>query len=270
MRRCTLLANCQGHGVALYLKRLGFPYEVETFESYKFFYKMQTTEELERSLRRCDLFLCQPTKERFHFHQSSEFYAREMIPKTARVVQFPYVWNHGQHPLFPQPPPNFYHGYSEIKDRLTSASLDRVLSEYDHGTFNFHLSERFQACVEETRRRENEWNMEVTIADWMWAYRSSRLLISYNHPASVVHCELARRIFERATGQTRTCPILHYNEPGLPSELPLSDYVVRAFGMQEQAHPAARDLYRRMLADAHARANGDVGRPSVDTSPYVL
>lgn len=270
MKRCCLLANCQGHGVALYLERMGFPYTIDIFESYRFFEGVVNEVDLLNSARSCDLFLCQPTQEFKHKHRSSAFFIREVIPKTARVVQFPYVWNTGQHPLFPQVAPLYYQGFAEIRDYLASRPLADVLAEYDAGTFNFHLTERFRKCAEETRRRERDDHMDVTIADWMLENRMRRLLISYNHPTSITHYEIARRIYQVVMGRPGQCAVKHYNEPQLPSELPLSAFVVREFNIGEFPHPDAHLLYRRMLEHAHCIAHGDLSRPTVDTHPYVL
>lgn len=250
---CTVYANCQGAGIAHFLRKAGFPFQIQVFENFRLILKEQSTDDLNASARKCCLFIVQPTSEEKHGPLSSVYYTENVIPKSAFVVRIPSIHNHGQHPILP-----YGHGWlglDEIKDTLTRFSLHEVLGAYDHGTFDFHLRERYKSCLEDQRRREKENGCNVVMADFMDTHRNQRQMLTFNHPASLILSEMARQVQSLTIHKDATIPFSGENECGLPCTAPVSDYVVREYGWSRASDPESKSYYRGLLGRLHEFVN---------------
>lgn len=252
MKSCVIYANCQADGLALFLKRAHFPYDIQTFKNYQLILGEQSHDDLREAAASCDLFIYHPTAEADHGDASSDFYVRSVIPKSANHIAIPYAYNTGCFPLLG-------HGGKTYHAALVNASLrgrplDAVLGEYEAGVFDFQMRRRFFDDVAEMIRREE--TMAVKISDWIVTNSNLRLFLNENHPSSVLFAELARRVFQVAVGHDcGTIPCDGENDANLPCTLPISQYAVKEFGWREKAHPAAHKDYRMLLELAWEEAN---------------
>lgn len=253
MNLCVVYTNCQGAGVVHFLRKAGFPFQIEVYENYKLILKELSPDNLKASAKKCCLFIVQPISEEKHGELSSAHYTDEVIPKSAFVVRMPSIFNHGQHPLIP-----FGHswlGLDEIRDTLKRYSLHEILGAYDQGLFNFHLTERFNACLEDQRMREKKNGCNVLMSDFMDSHRNQRLMLTFNHPTSLVLSEMARQVQEITIHKGSPLPFNGENDANLPCTGPVSQYVTKEYGWTRAFDPGANEYYRNLLKLAHAEVN---------------
>lgn len=252
MKRATIFSNCQADGLAHFLRKAGFPYEIEVFRNYQIILREQTPEALHESASKCDLFIFQPTREEKHGPLSSEYYVEKVIPKTARTIAFPYLFNHGFFPLVA-------HGESFIGMDAMDAVYWRMpkaqlLALYDTGMVDFALWPRFLTCLAEQAKREQI--CDIALTHWIAANRNRELFINFNHPASELFAELAREVISIVNdAEAPPIPVGHPNEAGLPCDLPVSQYVIHEFDWQRPSDATAQEHYRKLLEQAWQKAN---------------
>lgn len=256
MKKCVVFTNCQGHGMAYFLRKMGFPYQIDIIENYRVFPGEPNEKKLHEAVRVCDLLIVNLTRAAKWLNVSGEYLVSDVVPKSAQVIRVPYVYNHGQHPLCRRDsvmdPRKEYFGEDEIRDYLKARTISEIFHRYRVGAINFHLSSRFMNCLEEQRRREEQ--CDVKLAEFMWAHRDERLMLTFNHPTSLVLLEAANQIM-RLTGNTPVpYAIKDENEVGLPNSEPLSRYVIEHFHMKRTEEAGAGPTYMKRLQEAYLRA----------------
>lgn len=248
MIRTCIYANCQGHGLAHFLKKSGqFESEIEVFQNHQLILKEVSPEALKASAAKCDVFIYQPTDVR-HGELSSHFYLEQVIPKSARTISFPYLYNHGFFPLIECG--GAYIGAEEMPKEYWKLPLLELMQLYDMNKVNFALLMRLLMCGAEQARRELA--CDVQLAPWIMSNRHLPLFLNFNHPSSYLFEKLAREVLRFSKGhEVDPIPIDRLNEAGLPCDLPYSAYVIREFEMVNiTPHPDAHMTYRKWLEDA--------------------
>jgi len=248
----VIFGNCQSFGLAHFLRKAKFPYDIKVFENYKLILKEQTPEALRESAAQCDLFIAQPTREMAHGELSAEYYIEKVIPKTAQVITFPYCVNNGFFPLIGHG--DGFMGTAEMSADYWKLSKDCLLAMYDTGLIDFALWPRFLACAAEQARREQQ--CDIRLSTWIINNRHLPLFLNFNHPSSLLFAELAREVISFVNDAE--APEIHVhglNEANLPCDLPFSSYVIEEFNWQIQANPFAHAHYRKLLGMAWDKGN---------------
>lgn len=251
MKRCCIFANCQADGLAHFLRKAEFPYQIETFLNHQLILGETNPAALTESAKHCDLFIFQPTKELKHGPLSSEFYIEKIIPKTSQNISFPYIYNHGMFPLIGHG--DGFMGMAEMNPDYWKLPKDQLLYDYDNGLMDFALWPRFMHCAAEMAKREQD--CDVRLSSWIVDHRHVELFLNFNHPSSILFAQLAREVISIVLG-TEAAPIRvdHLNEANLPCDLPLSQYVIDEFNMRLNANPYAHQHYRKLLELAWEKA----------------
>lgn len=248
---CCIYANCQAGGLAHFLAKAAFPYDIEVFHNYQLILGEQSPAALKESASRCDLFIYQPTREMKHGELSAEYYIEKVIPKHARAVSFAYQYNYGFFPLIGHG--DGVLGTEYIESFLKTNSLHTVLGAYDQGVMDFGLWPRFLYCAHEQAKREMECDIKMT--DWIVQNRHKRLFLTFNHPCSILFAALAERVMEHLGFMIPPIQWSHYNEANLPCEVPMSPYVINKFGWWEEPSEHAAHYYRALLEKAWHKVN---------------
>ena len=245
MKRCVIYSNCQADGLALFLPKMGFPYEITVYRNYQLILGEQNPQHLKKDCATADLFIYQPTLPQ-HDEFSSDFML-SLLPDDCDTLSFAYIYNHGMFPLVEHN--DEFRGSEFMSPHYWTYSLQTVLALYDLGDIDFNLWERFLFCLTEQAKRERDCDLKLS--KWMMENRDRRLLLAANHPTSLVFIELAEQIM-KAVG--RAIPFIGgpfaENETGLPCSVPHSNYVTEEFGMGNKPDPEAHTFYRLMLQRA--------------------
>lgn len=253
-KRCTIYANCQAGGIAHFLKKARFPYEIDVFHNYQLILGEQSPEAMRESVSRCDLFIYQPTDGMKHGDLSSDHQLTEIVPKSAQTLSFAYQYNDGFFPLIEH---GFVRGAEHLNPEYWTMDREELKRLYDRCEVDFAFLKRFTACLTEQALREEE--CDVKTADFIWKHTHLELFLNFNHPASALLAELARQVFRLVTGEEPVIPIEHENEANLPCCMPVSRYVIAHYGWKREPHESAHEFYRDMLL----RAYDDKARPDL-------
>lgn len=238
-----------------FLKKMRFPYHVEHVENYRIVKGAPNEEALMDLVSKCDLLVINLTRSENWLNELGRRLVAEVVPKSAQVIRVPYVYNHGQHPLCSKDTksgPLLCFGEDELRDYFKSRPIDRVFKDYRTGKIDFCLRARFLACLEEQRSREE--SCDVKLVDFMREHSRERLMLTYNHPTSIVMHEAASQIMRLTGYPVAPVTIENENEVGLPGTEPLSHYVVREFGMRRSEDAGASPFYLRRVQEAYLRA----------------
>lgn len=253
MKKCVIYSNCQADGLALFLPKMGFPYEITVYRNYQMILGEQRIEDLQRDAATADLFIFQPTNDK-HGDSSSENMI-ELIPVGCKVISFAYVYNHGLHPLTEHG--GRFVGSEFMADDYWLLDLPQLLYLYDRGEIDFALWPRFLHCLAEQARREQDTDIKIT--KWMFDHRERRILLNVNHPTTLMFVEIAKQImqFLDILPDWRDAPGLYddENRTGLPCTIPFSEYVRKEFHSYRDTDPEAHDFYRGLLAKAWEKEN---------------
>lgn len=243
MGKCVIYANCQGDGLAVFLKLMGFPHETRVFRNYQMILGEQRWEDLEEAARSCDYFIYQPTDDK-HDKFASEHILEEFIrPRNVFAISFAYIVNHGFFPLIEHG--GKFIGGEFIPDKAFQEPLDYVLAQYDAGRFGFHLRERFVYCLNEQMRREAK--TDVKLGGFILERSNRQLMLNYNHPSSPIFDELARQAMELFGYISKNYAPVAINHAGLPCSLPVSAYTMRTWDWDGPASPDSHRYYRHLL-----------------------
>lgn len=249
--KVTLFANCQADGVAHFIRQAYPTWDVQLFHNYQIILGEQTTDQLRESASKCDLLIFQPTSETKYGDMSAEYYAREVVPAKALKVSFGYMYSLGFFPLIGHG--DAVIGTDDLRDTLQSLTLDQTLATYDRGDFDFRLWPRHLHCAAEQAKREV--HCDVKMSEWMMENRRHRLLLTFNHPASVLFAELTRRIMARVGLPLPNLRWTGPNDCNLPCTVPVSRYVIEHYGWQMNEDPEAHKYYRELLSLAWHKVN---------------
>lgn len=254
---CVIYANCQGFGLSRYLLKLGFSaVKPLCFENYRTNAGTLAEKQMHEAVAKCDLLIVNVTSAEKWGTSSGEYVVSTVASKTAQVIRIPYVFNTGQVPLCRRDsvndPRKDFFGEDEMRDYLKSRSMTQLLRDYLADRVPFYLREQFSTCLEEQRRREE--SCDVKLAEFMLAHQRERLMLTLNHPTSIVLLEAARQIVRLTGRHPRPVTILNENETNLPSTELLSRYVIREFGLRRAEDAGANSVYMKRLQEAYLRA----------------
>lgn len=230
MKLAIAFGNCQVQGIAHFLRKANFPYEIRTFENFRFILKEQDPAEFKELARHADLFIYQPTDAKYD-DLCAQRIVDNVLKPSCKTISFPYIFNHGYLPLAA-------HGNDIFGEEYIRALLDagitkaNILDRYKAGTIDFGMVPRFFACIAEQARREVF--TDIKIARWMVNHRHKQLMLSYNHPSSEVFVELAFRVIEAVDEGDALFRWDGPNDVGLPCSMPLSRYAIKTWGMDAQ------------------------------------
>lgn len=257
MNRCTIYANCQAGGIAHFLRKARFPFEIEVFHNYQLILGEQSPEALYASASRCDLFIYQPTDEMKHGDLSSDAMLDRAVSKSAKTISFAYQFNDAFFPLV-------LHGETILgADRLNpdywKMPRAELLALYRCGELDFALNERLWGCAAEQSRREQQ--CDVRSSGWIIEHSAEQLFLNVNHPASALYAHLARVIYELAVDDA-ICQQMTYeneNEAAMPCCLPVSPYIVKHYGWRKTLDDSqtadAQKCYGDLLMKAYDERN---------------
>lgn len=230
MKLCIIYANCQGMGLAHFLRKADFPYEIRTFENFRFILKEQDPEEMMQLAPRCDLFIYQPTDAKYDTLCAQQI-VNNLLPTHCRTLSFSYMFNSGMFPLCPHG--HDIHGKEFILPLMAVKSDEEIIRMYHDGTIDFGMTSRFLACASEQARREVF--TDIKMAEWIVRNSFWRPFFTENHPTSITFCALASKVMDTVgEGDPSKARHRHWNEVGLPCGRPLSRYAVRHFGLSDQ------------------------------------
>lgn len=253
---CLVFANCQGLGLAHFLRKANFPFEIRTFENYRFILKEQDPAEFKELAKRADVFIYQPTHPKYD-DLCAQNIVDGVLPKHCKTVSFPYLFNSGIAPLLEHG--QDICGAEYVRALMDVCSNEEILQRYEDGTINFGMTARFLACAAEQARREVF--CDIKMAPWMVDNRHLFLMFTANHPTSHVFWQLAwQTVLEVGTYSFVNLhefnkPV-HWNEVGLPCQLPVSRYTIKEFGIvgmypdttpELDSEKCYRDLLLRVL-----------------------
>jgi len=242
MSGCVIYANCQGDGLKLFLHKMGFPHEIVVFRNYQMILGEQKFSDLEEACEECSVFIYQPTGDN-HREFSSGSLIKKMTIGT-QLISFAYLYNHGLHPITEHG--GKFPGSEFIPDKVWRQPLETILAQYDAGTFNFHLWERYLFCLHEQATREAGCLLKVT--KWLVEHRKTRLFLNVNHPTSEVFIELARQVIDMMGYPiTELRNYVPENAANLPCSLPFSTYVTSEVGVDRKSDPESELFYRKLL-----------------------
>lgn len=248
----VIYANCQGDGLAHFLKRMGSESEFRIFRNYQIILGEQSYEELCEAARAADVFIYQPTGPQ-HEHCSTDHILFNVLPSRSRRISFGYCFNHGRFPLI-RSGKGTIHGALEIGGWLTRLPLKECVAMYRSREMQFCLWERFLECLKEQAIREQ--TLDVRMTGWMLENFDRQLLLNVNHPSSPYFIKLAQRVWPLLEAK-RYSPVQHWrtNEINLPCPVPRSDIEITTFRMNAGPDPAADAFYEELLIQAWREQN---------------
>ena len=254
--------NCQSLGVEHFLRKSGFPSEIQSFRNFMVILKEEPFEAVIEATKKCDLLLVQPTDPHKETHERTRLLINEALPKSARVLFWQPVACHAYFPLVPMggktavTAPYDYFGADDIKPFLMAHTLAETLEAYDAHRMEFRCRWRLHASVAEQRRREE--NCDVRVADYMFKNPHRRLFLSQNHPTSRIMAEMARQVWKLALDRDVQPEWTCDNEINLPCSEPLSQYVINEMAMDGYvANPLAHARFREFVHGAWNMAHGE-------------
>lgn len=257
MKLALLFGNCQVQGIAHFLRKANFPYEIRTFENFRFILKEQDPAAFKDLAKHADLFIYQPTDAKYD-DLCAQRIVDNVLKPSCKTISFPYIFNHGYLPLAA-------HGNDIFGEEYVRALLDAgvtkeiILNRYEAGMIDFGMIPRFFACIAEQARREVF--TDIKLARWMVNSRGGQLMLSYNHPSSEVFVELAQRVIERMGLPPVSIRWEGPNEVGLPCSMPLSRYAINTWGMDAQPDTSpdlnSEKCYRDLLLAVFMRYSND-------------
>lgn len=150
------------------------------------------------ALSKSDILICQALGNKHG--KLSINYLREFLYNRCKIIAFPYIFNSGISSLS-YAPDSSKHSYgmifgSEIIVRLISKDgLESTIEQFKQGMIDFSLLERFERCIDESRRREK--TLDIKLTDYIIDnYQNSQLFITHNHTTKTLYKELIKQILE--------------------------------------------------------------------------
>lgn len=192
--KIVIHGNCQRTGVEQVLNdMLGHTgASIQAFSSTDLAGAKLGDDKMDTILSKADVIVFQPLKPKHAFN------VEKMRSYPGQSIAFPYFFNSGYASLSYAPAAlNNSYGRLDCEDLLLKVfkgrSLDEVLDLYKRGEIDFNLRERFDTCLNEMRKREQD--CEVRLSDFIERnYQKTMTFISLNHPTYPVFAEIGRQI----------------------------------------------------------------------------
>ncbi len=198
--RIAVFGNCQASAIAGMLST-GLPssdYQVEALSNNARTGGMKSADEIISVIEKCDILIFQPLGE--NHGRLSEQNIRRRAANVDLLISYPYMFNSGMYSLShaPKAPDHDYgliYGEEVIFDLLREQDIKSIIKDYEKGKIDFNLENRFQHCINGLRGRESLTDIKISyfILD---NYKSEKLFLSHNHPATHLLQEVCRQIKE--------------------------------------------------------------------------
>lgn len=255
MKRCTIYANCQGDGIAHFLRKTAMAehYEFKVWRNYQLMLGEQTAAGLMEDVTSADLFIYQPTpgflcKCGAEVPSTDEMVKR-LKPRTM-ALSFSYQFNTGFFPIVKSG--KWWTGRELDGLAFCGAPL---LEMYDNGEIlSFDCALRFAENLAEQSRRERECVMKF-VPFILENFQSKHLFVMHNHPASALFVEMAQTVL-RFVEPKWDVPIAydHPNESNLPGYHAVHPAVIRELGLTYTPDRRGEDaeFYRSLITELAA------------------
>ena len=195
-----VFGNCQAGAIAEILKA-GLPdsgYHVEALSNNARTGGMKSADEIISVIEKCDILIFQPLGE--NHGRLSEQNIRCKAANLDLLISYPYMFNSGMYSLSHAAKARDHdygliYGEEIIFDLLEKQDLSSILKNYEQGRIDFRLEKRFQHCINGLRGRES--STDIKLSDFIFdKYKSEKLFLSHNHPATQLLQEVCRQIKE--------------------------------------------------------------------------
>ena len=238
MKTCIIYANCQGVD-GLYNLCISYPefcaeYTIKCISVHEF---VNTDKELDTELlKSADIFLHQPVN-KYHGEKSTDHIKEHVLKPECKCIAFPYIYNcavsstyigrldyissQGTRQnskddlnLFRQKA--LMHGFGHVYQLIQSGKpLDDIIEIYRKGTLTFDFDERWETCMKLLRTKEQQ--CDVKVADFMEENKDKMLLLSVNHPTTIVFWHMFLQIIEQLniTAPKNNPSLLPYDVSGM-------------------------------------------------------
>lgn len=261
MKNCVIFANCQGSGLAHFLRKTQFAehYVIEVWHNFQLILAEQEADAMLSNLKEADVFIYQPTVE---FKSKSG----QRIPSTDEILDahipfdcvrasFAYNFNHGFFPAVKHGDWKSGRKVAEIADCYLSHPpfhvKDRMFRELNAGTLTFDCALRFLTCLIEQQRRER--GVSLPMAGWISDnFQKERLFNTENHPSPALYIALAKAFLQGFDhGRFYTEDLAYGGEPFYPNETvyPVSPQAVRELNLLYGPDPDGHDWVRARLEE---------------------
>lgn len=247
MKEFVWYSNCQNQ-VDFFLKKtaLAQEYNFTRINNWQLIMHEQDHEWAYEQLRRADILCYQPTTvmrcvDGTDVSDCWTLFDAYCKPSCIKV-SFSYNYNMGFFPILKV--------HESAMGFVTGKALHGALwgdpnsPLLDNPKLNFYdCARRMLECLAEQSRREVEYKVDAPMADFILRnYRTKRLFLNQNHPASALYVGLAKRLLQaikaKATGtfwESFEVPDIEYqgdNDVGMNGVLPVHESVCRELGLE--------------------------------------
>lgn len=201
-KKCILIGNCQMKGIHYFLennKNFNEKYEIMLrLENWKL---VKNTEMIiENELKQADLVIYQPLTDVYGCYSTNKNNPDSMInllSENTITVSVPRIHVNFLWPIYKKASNReIYYGADTI-DKLMNNELSKksILSMYDNYNIDFEFGER--VANGKQIFLEKEQCTDIKIFDWIFSnIKKSKILLTQDHPTSVLFHELTTRIFD--------------------------------------------------------------------------
>ena len=273
-----VFGNCQAGAIAEILKA-GLPdagYHVEALSNNARTGGMKSADEIISVIEKCDILIFQPLGE--NHGRLSEQNIRCKAANLDLLISYPYMFNSGMYALShaakaPDHDYGLIYGEEIIFDLLKEQDIKSIIKDFQEGKIDFNLEKRFQHCIRGLRGRESL--TDIKLSNFILnKYKSEKLFLSHNHPATQLLQEVCRQIKE-ISGLPLSLDwidVKNENIGRLPeTNTPISPYDVEvhgyAFGFHENWFEKGKQLIE--LIGLHYQNTATAGQGAGATSKAV-
>ena len=236
MSTCVICSNCQGGGIAKFLKQhKGFSREYDDIIVLRLFEYINSKRPLPvKAIEKVDLFIYQPVST-LHGKYSTPYLKSKLSPECT-CISFPYLFNSGMMSL------SFGRGDKMFGSECILPLVEEghglidIVKKFVDGKIDFKWDERFEYCMSELEQREAATDVKASqfIRD---NFRQHKLFLSHNHPTSLLLVYCANQILD-------ILGLYPLREEGWPENLAglhaasrYTPYDIRHFGYQFYPNP---------------------------------
>lgn len=252
MKIC-IYANCQGDGVAHFIRQVHPSWDVRVHHNWQILMGETSEVDLMRDAADCDVFIYQPTDALKHGMLSTEEMVAQTVPRHARFISFAYQFNTGFFPIVK-------HGKWWTGDMVMNMARNGygLATPFDNDGLIYDCARRFAENLAEQEDREK--NCTVKMVPWILEnYQSKHLFLLCNHPASELFVGLAGKIlFELGP---EMCGRMTYNTPNdanLPGYHAVHKAVKRELGLMYEPDRRGEDpdFFRVLMLELETTKGG--------------
>lgn len=188
-----IYANCQGAGMATFLRRARHELNISVFQNYRMMLAEENPEQMLNDLADCDVFVFQPT-DAFECKGGGQCPSTDslckLVPDHCIRISFPYSFNSG---FFPIVKSGKWWTGDDVFELGKGSDWFDVVTCYDRNLLNFDCARRFAENLAEQSRRER--GCTIKLAPFILEnFQTSHLFLLHNHPASALLAHLAEEV----------------------------------------------------------------------------